>query len=185
MQAFDLLCLEWVLKVLKKKGMNDKCLNRIERYYTDSITIPVVNNVKSRHIKNTRMTVRQGDIPSTVWFGYGIDPLLDFLKKRLQGIELVSKIVSGPRNKGQTRKLEPITVKYKVMGYCDDLKPAITCDDDYNVIEKGVTLFEKSSGCRLHRDLASKKMQNSTIGKVEGSSPGHNTNKIFGKIRPS
>ena len=39
------------------------------------------------------------------------------------------------------------------MGYCDDLKPAITCNEDFETIEKGVALFEASSGCKLHRDL--------------------------------
>ena len=59
--------------------MNDQCLERIKRYYTDSTTIPVVNSNKAKPVKNIRLTVRQGDGPSTVWFGYGIDPLLEYL----------------------------------------------------------------------------------------------------------
>ena len=133
--------------------MNEPCLERLKRYYTDSTTIPIVNNNTAKPVKNIRMTVRQGDGPSTVWFGYGIDPLLEYLEKRLQGIILYSSIVSGLTPKGQQGKLEKIVHKYQVMGYCDDLKPAITCTKDFEVIEKGVALFEASSGCKLYRDL--------------------------------
>ena len=62
--------------------MNNQCLERLQRYYTDSTTIPIVNNNRAKPVKNIRLTVRQGDGPSTVWFGYGIDPLLEYLEKK-------------------------------------------------------------------------------------------------------
>ena len=66
--AFDLLCVEWVLKVLEKKGLDKKSINRINRIYNRGITIPVINNIPGEKIMNTRMTLRQGDCPSSIWF---------------------------------------------------------------------------------------------------------------------
>ena len=51
------------------------------------------------------------------------------------------------------------------MGYCDNLKPAISCIEDFYTIEKAVTLYEQSSGCKLHRDIKSKKCKISLLGK--------------------
>ena len=88
-----------------------------------------------------------------VWFGYGVDPLLHFLQKHLQGIKVLSQIAAGPVLKGAPRKLPTIDHYYKLVGYCDDVKPTITCNEDYDAIEIGANMFEKASGCRLHRDL--------------------------------
>ena len=68
--AFDLLCMEWVFTVLKTKRIDQRVIERLMRYYKDSITIPIVNNILGRMIKNTRLTLRQGDCPSSLWFGY-------------------------------------------------------------------------------------------------------------------
>ena len=37
--AFDLVCMEWVFMVLKKKGLSPISIERIRRYYEDSITV--------------------------------------------------------------------------------------------------------------------------------------------------
>ena len=50
------------------------------------------------------MTLRQGDGPSTVWYGYGIDPLLNYLEKRLQGIILQTGTKFGPMEQGKQKK---------------------------------------------------------------------------------
>ena len=47
--------------------------------------------------------------------------------------------------------------RYKVFGYADDVKPAITNMHEFSLVDKAMSLFEKASGCRLHRDPASKK----------------------------
>lgn len=49
--AFDLLCMSWAYKVLKAKGLHPKVIERIERYYDDSFTIPVINNVMGKKLK--------------------------------------------------------------------------------------------------------------------------------------
>ena len=104
-----------------------------------------------------RMTLRQGDCLSSVWFGYGIDPLLQYLEKRLVGITVHSSPVIGPSLRGEPRRLECVQTRYKLAGYCDDLKPAITSMEEFSLMRGAVSMFEKSSGCELHRDLASKK----------------------------
>ena len=47
--------------------------------------------------------------------------------------------------------------KFKLIGYCDDVKPAICKKKEIEIIDRAVTLFEKASGCQLHCDPASKK----------------------------
>ena len=68
MSAFNFLCMEWVYAVLEKKGMRIEAIQRIRRYYDNSVTIPIVNRIPGRPIVNKRLTLRQDDCPSTVWF---------------------------------------------------------------------------------------------------------------------
>ena len=49
--AFDLLCMEWVFKVLEKKGLSPTIIQRIKRYYEDSITVPIINSIPGRKVK--------------------------------------------------------------------------------------------------------------------------------------
>ena len=88
--AFDFLCLHWVKLVLEKKGLASEALDRFSNIYSDGITVPVINNIPGKAINNKRLSLRQGDRPSGVWFCYGIDPLLTYLEKRLQGILIYS-----------------------------------------------------------------------------------------------
>ena len=155
--AFNYLCMSWVEKVLLKKGLSAKVVNRINRLYTKGVTIPVVNSVLCKPIENSRRTLRQGDCPSSIWFCYGIDPLLIWLGNRLQGITIHSAKVLGPLNHDQKTPLKNFEYKYKVVGFCDDIKPAIITMDEFRIADLGASMFEKSSGCKLHRDPASNK----------------------------
>ena len=78
--AFDYLCMDWVYMVLDKKGLDRKVISRLRNLYMDSYTITVVNNIQGKAIKNTRLSLRQGDLPSMHFFSYGIDPLLRHAK---------------------------------------------------------------------------------------------------------
>ena len=51
-QGFDHLCLLWVRKVLKKKGVCEEVLERIKRLYEKGTTRVSVNNVLGKSIKN-------------------------------------------------------------------------------------------------------------------------------------
>ena len=47
-------------------------------------------------VKNIRLSLRQGDIPSMFFFAFGIDPLITYLHRRLSGILITSVPVFGP-----------------------------------------------------------------------------------------
>ena len=85
------------------------------------------------------------------WFAIGIDPLLDFLEKRLSGITMCSIPASGPCSQNGTPP-SPIEEKYKIIGYADDLKPSVSNMNEFAIINHAASLFERSSGCLLHRD---------------------------------
>ena len=91
------------------------------------------------------------------FFSFGIDPLFGYLEKRLQGILIASLPVQGPAGVAGQHGLQPIEQRYKLIGYADDVKPAITNMQEFSLVDMAMTLFEKASGCRLHRDPASKK----------------------------
>ena len=95
------MCLEWVKMVLRKKGLAEEVLTRFSNFYEEGITIPIINNISGKPVLNNRLSLRQGDRPSGVWFCYGIDPLLVYLEKRLQGILVHSLPVQGPALQGQ------------------------------------------------------------------------------------
>ena len=89
-------------------------------------------------------------------FCFGIDPLLSRLERVLQGILIASVPVHGPRlQHGQA--LPPVEQRYKLIGYADDIKPAITTMEEFTTVDSSISLFEKASGCKLHRDPLNKK----------------------------
>ena len=144
--------MQWVEKVLERKGLHIEVINRIKRYYQYGVTIPLINNTPRETIKNSQKTLRQGDCPSTIWFNYGIDPLILYLHRCLQGIQICNIPVSGPTQKQAPRRLPVKEPKYTVIGFCDDIKPAITSSEEFEIVNQGTLLYEKASGCRLHRD---------------------------------
>ena len=78
--AFDFLVMDWVFMVLSKKGLSEVVIERIKNLYRDNISIVVVNNIEGKSVKNLRLSLRQGDIPSMFFFAYGIDPLSPILR---------------------------------------------------------------------------------------------------------
>ena len=163
--AFDYLCLDWVKQVLEKKGLSQENLNRFSNVYNGGITLPVINNVIGKPIRNKRLSLRQGDRPSGVWFCFGIDPLLLYLQKYLKGILVHSTPVMGPSGLGLEYPLPPLETRYKVIGYLDDCKPAITSMEEFLLLDKACTMFEQSSGCKMHRDPATQKCKFLPLGK--------------------
>ena len=131
-------------------------IRRLKNLYMNSVSIVVVNNVQGKTVSNIRGSLRQGDLPSMHLFSYGIDPLLNYLEKRLHGIVIASTPVQGPVP-FLSPPLLPFQERYKVIGYADDVKPAITTMEEFMLVDKAMALFEKASGCKLHRDPANKK----------------------------
>ena len=149
--AFDFFTFSWLSLVLRAKGVCEEGISRVENMYMNRITIPVINNVTSTPIQNIRGSLAQGDPPSMNWFAIGIDPLLDFLEKRLSGITMCSLPTSGPSSLDRTPP-SPVVEKYKLIGFADDLKPSVSNMNEFAIINHASSLFERSSGCLLHRD---------------------------------
>ena len=103
------------------------------------------------------MSLRQGDVPSMYFFAYGIDPLITYLERRLTGILVCSLPVHGPVFADSPKSTLPcLEERYKVVSYADDLKPAVTSDEEFILVDRASALFESASGCRLHRNPTSK-----------------------------
>ena len=47
---------------------------------------------------------------------------------------------------------QPVTEKYTVMGYADDLKPAVTTMAEFALVDQAARIFEQGSGCSLHHN---------------------------------
>ena len=64
MAGFDWLNMEWVFRVLTKKGACQSVIDRLRLIYADSKTVVVVNIMQGRIFPNIRGSLRQGDVPS-------------------------------------------------------------------------------------------------------------------------
>ena len=64
------------------------------------------------------------------WFSTGIDPLINFLKKRLTGIPILSHPDAGPSEEPDPNPLPPLEEKFILMAFWDDLKQALTPDEE-------------------------------------------------------
>ena len=51
----------------------------------------------------------------------------------------------------------------------DDIKPAITCMDEFKLVDTAMHLFENASGCKLHRDPSTKKCKFLALGRWRGT----------------
>ena len=163
--AFDYLVLSWVWRVLEKKGVCSPTLNRLTALYSNGIIIPVVNSIPGRPIYDIRGSLRQGGVGSMEWFSFGIDPLLVFLDLNLSGILISSLPVLGPVKESEEFPLPFLEERFKVMAYCDDVKPAICSIEEFEVADKGASLFEKAAGTRLHRDPITQKCKFLALGR--------------------
>ena len=166
--AFDYQVFSWVFDVLRAKGVSEEVISRISNIYDNCITIPVVNNVLGKPIKNIRGNLRQGCPGSMGWFGVAIDPLLVYLENRLSGIPICSLLTAGPIQSDGTPP-QPICEQYTVMGYADDIKPAVTTMAEFALVDQTARLFEQSSGCSLHRDPVAGKCKVLPLGRWRNS----------------
>ena len=163
--AFDFLVLSWVWQVLDHKGVSNVTISRLQNLYADGLTVPIVNSIPGRAVKDIRGALRQGGVGSMEWFAIGIDPLLIFLEHNLNGIPIISLAVHGPALEFENFPLPCLEERFKFMAYCDDVKPAITSIEEFIVADKGASLFEKAAGTRLHRDPNSNKCKFLPLGK--------------------
>ena len=154
--GFDYMTLSWCLMVLEKKGACPEFIKRLKNLYSKNLSVVVVNSVHGAAVENIRLTLRQGDIPSMELFCFGIDPLLHRLERLLQGILIAAAPVQGPPLQGMP-PLPKLEQRFKLIGYADDTKPAITTMEEFTTVDHSLALFESASGCRVHRDPQNKK----------------------------
>ena len=62
-----------------------------------------------------------------------------------------------------------LTESFRLIGYIDDVKPAITSMSEFTLVDHGSFLFEQASGCVLHRDPASGKVKFLPLGRWKGT----------------
>ena len=97
-----------------------------------------------------------------------IDPLLHRLERELQGILVAAVPVQGPTLQGMP-PLPRLEQRYKVIGYADDNKPSITSMEEFIKVDHSLAVFEKASGCKVHRDPQNQKCKFLPLGKWKTS----------------
>ena len=165
--AFDLMDASWPIKVLEKKGCGPVMVEWLSSFFRDVYSIVVFNGILGAKILLER-SLRQGDLPSMILFGIGIDPHLIRLNNRLRGIFVYSTPTLGPVLPNEA-PLGNTEERYKVTGYADDCKPAITSMAEFSLVETETRLFEAASGCELHRDPTSGKVKFLRLGRWRGT----------------
>ena len=70
--AFDFMSLEWAFLVLERKGLDKRVISRLRNLYKNNISLIMINNIPGSVVKNIRMTLRQGDLPSMHLFSLGL-----------------------------------------------------------------------------------------------------------------
>ena len=104
------------------------------------------------------------------WFAVGIDPLLVYLEKRLTGIPITSLPVAGPPADNSTSAVLPnLQQRYKVVAYADDVKPSITCMQEFLMVDQACSMLERASGVKLHRDPTAGKVKFLALGRWRGT----------------
>ena len=99
-----------------------------------------------------------------VLFCFGIDPILHRLVRVLQGILITATPVLGPSLQGMPA-LPKLEQRYTLIGYADDNKPSITSMEEFQIVDSSLAMFERASGCKLHRDPLNKKCKFLPLGK--------------------
>ena len=106
-----------------------------------------------------------------ILFGYGLDPYLERLRDKLEGIVIhsASLPVQGPVLQGEDG-LPPLYVeeRFTAFAYADDVKNSIVGMHELIMVDEETKLFEQASGCELHRDPASQKVKFLPLGKWRG-----------------
>ena len=85
-------------------------------------------------------------------------------------LELITSLpVLGPSLPGQAVPLPPLEERFKLMAYCDDVKPSVTNMSEFLTVDRACSLFERSSVCKLHRDPSEGKCKFLPLGRWKGT----------------
>ena len=90
------------------------------------------------------------------------------MDRRLTGLTVYSTPVHGPTLPGAP-PLPPLTETFRLLSFVDDIKASIKYMHEFFLVDKASLLFEKASGCQLHRDPASGKVKFLSLGRWRGT----------------
>ena len=161
--GFDFLQMDFVYFCMRKYGFSDKSIDIFKNVYGNALALSIVNGKRSKLIKDLRETLRQGGSGSMQIFNIGVNPLIQQLETKLQGVTLYSLPVFGPTVE-TGEKMNPVKKTTSIIGYVDDLNPIITRVEEFSVCNSYLILFERASGCKFHRDPASQKCKVTPLG---------------------
>merc|ERR1712004_616922 len=121
--AFDLMSIDWILKVLLKKGCSKSFVQILRNIFQEEDTFVscVINNEVQPRILNRRKNIKQGCRSSTQMYNFASDPLLLKLNKVLKGLTYFSHPTSGPHHP-LFGKPKPVVEKLTALGFVDDVK---------------------------------------------------------------
>ena len=161
--GFDFLQMDFVYFCMRKYGFSDMSINIFKNVYGCALALSVVNGQRSKIIRDLRETLRQGGSGSMQIFNIGVNPLIQQLEVKLQGVTLYSLPVFGPVEEHEERMI-PMEKKTSIIGYVDDLNPVITKVEEFSICNSYLILFERASGCKFHRDPSSQKCKVTPLG---------------------
>ena len=149
-KAFDRVNLSYLEKVMEKMQFHSVFISWIlllhdgarTKFLLDKLSNPI----------EILFSVRQGDPIALILFIIFIEPLLLRIAEEIQGYKLMGQIM-GPTNPTIVEGVEE-----KLEAYVDDVQNVITCDEEFNKVDKVVRDFESLSGTILNRDSKSKVM---------------------------
>ena len=98
--AFDLMSIDWILKVLLNKGCSKTFVQVLRNIFQEEDTYVscVINNEVQSRILNRRKNIKQGCRSSTQMYCFATDPLLLKLNKILKGLTYFSHPTCGPHH---------------------------------------------------------------------------------------
>ena len=88
--------MEFVYFCFKKYGFTDDAINIFRNIYSKALATLVLNGKPSKVLKDLRECLRQGGCGSMGIFCSGVNPLLQLLEHKLEGITIYEAPVLGP-----------------------------------------------------------------------------------------
>ena len=161
--GFDFLQMDFVYYCFKKYGFTDEAINIFKNIYSKALATLVLNGKPSKVLKDLRECLRQGGCGSMGIFCSGVNPLLQLLEHKLEGITIYEAPLLGPVSENE-KTIHGIKKNEKVIGYVDDIAPYITKKEEFTILDESLITFERASGCKFHRDQNSQKCKVMPIG---------------------
>lgn len=136
-KAYDKTTIEFVTRVMRKMGFGPEFISWVETCHREITTCFILGKL-TRELP-VAISLRQGDPAAMPLFLINMEPLLNFIKHNIQGIQI------GPVKQGS----EP---------YVDDVTAVSSRLEDMRLLNKAFLRFESLSGTVLNRTSKTKVM---------------------------